>query len=66
MDHVPATLAEEQTTEHARDLQTRLYREIGISAVAAALRFIAQPDPGRVEPVQHAPLPILRDDDMAA
>ena len=31
--------------EHARDLQTRLYREIGISAVAAALRFTTQPDP---------------------
>ena len=66
MDHRPATVAEEQTPEHARDLQTRLYREIGISAVAAALRFIAQPDPGREKPVQHAPLPILRDDDMAA
>ena len=25
--------------EDARDLQTKLYREIGISAVAAALRF---------------------------
>ena len=31
--------------EHARDLQARLYREIGISAVAAALRFTTQPDP---------------------
>ena len=29
----------------ARDLQLRLYREIGISAVAAALRFTTQPDP---------------------
>ena len=31
--------------EHARDLQAKLYREIGISAVAAALRFTTQPDP---------------------
>ena len=31
--------------EHARDLQARLYRDIGISAVAAALRFTTQPDP---------------------
>lgn len=31
--------------EHARDLQARLYREIGIAAVAAALRFTTQPDP---------------------
>ena len=30
--------------EHARDLQAKLYREIGISAVAAALRFTTQPD----------------------
>ena len=29
----------------ARDLQLQLYREIGISAVAAALRFTTQPDP---------------------
>jgi hypothetical protein len=31
--------------QDARDLQARLYREIGISAVAAALRFTTQPDP---------------------
>ena len=29
----------------ARDLQIQLYREIGISAVAAALRFTTQLDP---------------------
>ncbi len=32
-------------SEHARDLQSRLYREIGISAVAAALRCTVQPEP---------------------
>lgn len=31
--------------ENARDLQAQLYREIGISAVAAALRFTNQPEP---------------------
>ena len=31
--------------EDARDLQARLYREIGISAVAAALRSATQADP---------------------
>ncbi len=31
--------------EDARDLQAKLYRKIGISAVAAALRFTTQPDP---------------------
>ena len=30
--------------ETARDLQAKLYREIGISAVAAALRFTTRPD----------------------
>ena len=30
--------------EDARELQAKLYREIGISAVAAALRFTSQPD----------------------
>jgi hypothetical protein len=45
------------TSEDARDLQARLYREIGISAVAAALRFTTQADP----------LPwVLRDDTIAA
>ncbi len=53
-------------SEEARDLQARLYREIGISAVAAALRFTKQPDPGKPCAVQH-PLPaVLRSDDLAA
>ena len=30
--------------EDARDLQAKLYREIGVSAVAAALMFITKPD----------------------
>ena len=40
--------------EDARDLQARLYREIGISAVAAALRFTTQPD-SIVRPTVPAP-----------
>ncbi len=31
--------------DDARSLQAALYREIGISAVAAALRFTTQPEP---------------------
>ena len=31
--------------EDARDLQAKLYREIGVSAVAAALLFTTKPDP---------------------
>ena len=37
--------------EDARDLQAKLYREIGISAVAAALRFTTQPDPAPGAPI---------------
>lgn len=36
--------------EDARDLQAKLYREIGISAVAAALRFTTQPEPAARPP----------------
>ena len=31
--------------EDVRDLQAKLYREIGITAVAAALQFTTQPEP---------------------
>lgn len=43
--------------QDARDLQAQLYREIGISAVAAALRFINQPDPTKVPAGSERPLP---------
>lgn len=43
-DILPTTSAGDRP-QHARDLQSKLYREIGISAVAAALRSINQPDP---------------------
>ena len=36
--------------ETARDLQAKLYREIGISAVAAALRFTTRPDSSVTSP----------------
>jgi hypothetical protein len=57
---------EPQKTEDARDLQTRLYREIGISAVAAALRFTTQPEPGKKPVVQHPRPAVLREDEQAA
>lgn len=50
----------------ARDLQSRLYREIGISAVAAALRFVNQPDPGKAPPVERELPFLLRDEPKAA
>ncbi len=50
----------------ARELQARLYREIGISAVAAALHFVKQPDPGAKSPTEHELPLFLRDEHMAA
>ena len=50
----------------ARDLQARLYREIGISAVAAALRFVNQPDPGKAPAAKHELPAILREEPKAA
>ena len=51
--------------EDARDLQAKLYREIGISAVAAALRFTTQPDVAPA-PSQSHPMPGVLRDDLAA
>lgn len=42
---MPDANAASSHREDARALQAKLYREIGISAVAAALRFTTQPDP---------------------
>lgn len=61
-DAMPAT----HEPEDARDLQARLYREIGISAVTAALRFIKQPDPSAKPPVERELPAILRDEHKAA
>jgi hypothetical protein len=48
-----------------RDLLSRLYREIGISAVAAALESSAR-KPQKAEPVRPQEIPaILRDDEAA-
>lgn len=66
MDSAPAAKPISETTSDARDLQARLYREIGISAVAAALRFTTQPDPAVKKPESHALPPFLRRDDVAA
>ncbi|MDX7953572.1 hypothetical protein P7D22_20620 [Lichenihabitans sp. Uapishka_5] len=50
--------------EDARDLQAKLYREIGISAVAAALRFTTQPD--SIVPTGPRAALALRRSDIAA
>lgn len=51
--------------ENARDLQAKLYREIGISAVAAALRFTKRPD-DLSQPASEAPLEAPRARTIAA
>ena len=55
-----------QNTEDARELQARLYREIGIAAVAAALRFTTQSDPDEVKKEKHQDHAFLRGEHMAA
>ena len=57
---------EPSKSEDARDLQARLYREIGISAVTAALRFTTQPEPGREKARQSDMPAFLQADDRAA
>ncbi|HEX4767464.1 MAG TPA: hypothetical protein VH414_14425 [Lichenihabitans sp.] len=46
-----------RSAAQARDLQARLYREIGISAVAAALRFTTQPEPAATKPTAEGTMP---------
>jgi hypothetical protein len=43
MNNHPANLQPQQTPGDARDILARLYREIGISAVAAALQVSQSP-----------------------
>lgn len=45
MAQIQGRTSKSHKIEDARDLQAKLYREIGISAVAAALRFTSLPDP---------------------
>ena len=53
-------------SQHARDLMARLYREIGISAVAAALRFTSQTNAQPIPDVLHPVPGVLRINDLAA
>lgn len=60
--------SEQQPSGHPHDLLARLYREIGISAVAAALDAMARPTAAaNVEPLDVRRIPaVLRSDDIAA
>lgn len=58
---------EPQSQAGARALLTKLYREIGISAVAAALEVSRLPDPGADKEVAVRDVPaVLRGHDLAA
>lgn len=61
------TSVEPNSQEGARALLTQLYREIGISAVAAALEVSRLPDPGadKAEAAKEIPA-ILRGHELAA
>lgn len=61
-----ASFSEPPASGHPHDLLALLYREIGISAVAAALEAISMPDAPAEEPVElHVP-PVLQSDELAA
>jgi hypothetical protein len=69
-EFIAAKIAEPQSSGQARDLQVHLYKEIGISAVVAALHVTAKP----VGPKNDAALDerriqipaILKNEDLAA
>lgn len=61
--------SDKQSGGHPHDLLARLYREIGISAVAAALDAISKPlePPAPVEQIREQGIPaVLLSEDLAA
>jgi hypothetical protein len=61
-----AEFSASQGSREPRDLLARLYREIGLSAVAAALDVMAAPAPNtEVQSERHIP-EFLRGEDLAA
>lgn len=58
---------EPQSSDHPNDLLARLYREIGISAVAAALDVMTSPTlPKKVESLDERRLPAILQETLAA
>ena len=70
MSETIATTAEPQSSDNAPDLQVHLYKEIGITALAAALHVMAKPTApksGATLDERRIPIPaILRGDDLVA
>lgn len=64
---VATDFSETQPADRPRDLLAKLYREIGISAVAAALEVLTHPAPEQAGDAEETRLPaILRDEQLAA
>ena len=61
------SVSESSPAGHPHDLLAHLYREIGISAVAAALEIVAKPEAPEKEPAKsEEPLPAVLRDTLAA
>ena len=69
-EFIATEFAEPKSSGKARDLQVRLYKEIGISALVAALHVMAKPvapKNGAALDEQRIPIPaILQSDGLAA
>jgi hypothetical protein len=69
-DSIATEYADPRSSGHPHDLQVHRYREIGITALAAALHVMAKPtapESGATLDERRIPIPaILRGDDLAA
>jgi hypothetical protein len=69
-DFIATEYADPQSSGHPHDPQVHLYKEIGITALAAALHVMAKPTaPKNGATLDERPIPIpaiLRGDDLAA
>ncbi|MBY6241140.1 hypothetical protein [Methylosinus sp. Sm6] len=57
---------EPRPSDHRTDLLARLYREIGLSAVAAALGVMAYPSEPEHKEASQAKVPAILQEDLAA
>ena len=67
-DFITTELTAPQSASHSPDRQVHLYKEIGISALVAALHVMAKPvAPNDLETSDERPIPaILQSDELAA
>lgn len=64
---IVTNFSEPQSSARPQDMLAHLYREIGISAVAAALDVMAKPAPSKkVESLDERRLPAILRDNIAA